>query len=388
MFHTASSRRQWRTCSPVSAASNASPRIPAGHPQTDAGGAVHHPNRIRIPTPRHRPTPITPYDKDRSTLVVTALAQRWVGEVATSVIYVHGAGSKPPSDDLKREWDQDLFSRDMGDQARMAYYADLLHDRPGVIGPDACTQEQALALFASEAISAAPPAPSTAAASATAIGADEEAPTELDLTGGLTDQGQEFALSLLISMAARATSSPVVSEAMAAELLPVPPSLRRKLLHELLRRLIPDADKYFFTDKKEPIRQRLREALDAVDGPVVVVSHSLGTVIAYDVLSEQRFADRPVPVLVTAGSPLGYTEIQDVIIKPLRVPRPVRLWANFADPLDVVTLDTGLSNDFVPATQIADVRVANPSPNHHAPCGYLRANQVRAIVGAAVSEPG
>jgi len=38
----------------------------------------------------------------------------------TAVIYVHGAGNKPPSADLKRQWDQDLFGADMGGRARMA----------------------------------------------------------------------------------------------------------------------------------------------------------------------------------------------------------------------------------------------------------------------------
>jgi hypothetical protein len=62
------------------------------------------------------------------------------GAVAT-VIYVHGAGNKPPSGDLKRSWDQDLFGRDMGQQTRMAYYADVLHAQPDAVGPDACTPE-------------------------------------------------------------------------------------------------------------------------------------------------------------------------------------------------------------------------------------------------------
>ena len=59
------------------------------------------------------------------------------------VVYVHGAGNKPPRDDLKRAWDLDLFGQDKGDQTRMAHYADLLHATPGSTGADACTQEQA-----------------------------------------------------------------------------------------------------------------------------------------------------------------------------------------------------------------------------------------------------
>src|SRR5918998_3363764 len=58
------------------------------------------------------------------------------GQVVT-VVYIHGAGNKPPGDELKRRWDQDLFGRDMGQRTRMAYYADVLHDRPETIGVDA-----------------------------------------------------------------------------------------------------------------------------------------------------------------------------------------------------------------------------------------------------------
>ena len=145
--------------------------------------------------------------------------------------------------------------------------------------------------------------------------------------------------------------------------------MRRLLLRQLLQQLIPDADAYFFTDKRQPIRDRLRQALNAVVGPVVVVGHSLGTVIAYDVLSEAEFAASVVPLLVTLGSPLGYTEIQDVVTRPLRLPAPVQLWVNFADPLDLVALDTNLADEFQGAPRIIDALVDNPSPNNHAACG-------------------
>jgi hypothetical protein len=120
---------------------------------------------------------------------------------------------------------------------------------------------------------------------------------------------------------------------------------------------------------------------------VVVVGHSLGTVIAYDVLSEAEFAASVVPLLVTLGSPLGYTEIQDVVTRPLRLPTPVQVWANFADPLDLVALDTSLADEFQGAPRIIDALVDNPSPNNHAACGYLRASRVRSTVTAAVATP-
>jgi hypothetical protein len=262
-----------------------------------------------------------------------------------TVICVHGAGNKPPPQDLKRAWDQDLFGRDMGPQTRMAHYADLLHANPAAIGADACTQGEVLAAL-------------VAAAGASEATASEEG----DLFAGLTPQGQRLALSLSLSMATQAASQPPTVPERLTEILPLPSSLRRLLLRQLLQRLIPDADAYFFTDRKEPIRQRVRQALDATAEPTVVISHSLGTVIAYDVLSEQQFAGRTVPLLVTLGSPLGYTEIQDVVTKPLRLPAPVQPWAIFADPLDVVTLDTSLEDEFQGTPRIIDALVNNPLP--------------------------
>jgi hypothetical protein len=284
-----------------------------------------------------------------------------------TVVYVHGAGNKPPADDLKRAWDLDLFGRDMGQRTRMAYFADLLHATPSATGADACTQEQALAALVLAA-SAAPAAPGEAPSRDAAA-----------LLAGLTPRGQQLALSLSMSIAAQAVSRPPTVEESLAAILPLPASLRRLLLRQLLQQLLPDADAYFFTDQRQPIQERLRQALNAVAGPVVVVGHSLGTVITYDVLSEAAFAASVVP--------LRYTEIQDVVTRPLRLPTPVQLWANFADPLDLVALDTTLGDEFQGAPRIIDALVDNPSPNNHAACGYLGASRVRSTVTAVVPAP-
>jgi pimeloyl-ACP methyl ester carboxylesterase len=292
-----------------------------------------------------------------------------------TVVYVHGAGNKPPADDLKRAWDLDLFGHDMGERTRMAYYADLLHATPSAIGADACTQEQALAALV------------LAAGAAEAVPGQAPSRDAAELLAELTPRGQQLALSLSMSIAAQAVSRPPTLEESLAAILPLPASLRRLLLRQLLQQLLPDADAYFFTDQHQPIQERLGQALNAAVGPVVVVGHSLGTVIAYDVLSEAAFAASAVPLLVTLGSPLGYTEIQDVVTRPLRLPTPVQLWANFADPLDLIALDTSLGDEFQGAPRIIDALVDNPSPNNHAACGYLRTSRVRSTVTAAVPTP-
>jgi hypothetical protein len=37
-------------------------------------------------------------------------------------------------------------------------------------------------------------------------------------------------------------------------------------------------------------------------------------------------------------------------------PSPVQLWANFADPLDLIALDTSLADEFQGAPRIIDAR--------------------------------
>ena len=164
--------------------------------------------------------------------------------------------------------------------------------------------------------------------------------------------------------------------------------MRELLLRELLRRLVPDAEAYFFDERKRArIQERMRTALTAVPGPAVVVSHSLGTVIAYDVLREPALANREIPLLVTMGSPLGYSEIQDRVRQPLQVPAPVGRWTNAADPGDVVAFDNTLNDDFRGGMALIDLTVDNVSPLNHAAFGYLRTPAVRTAVSAALMAP-
>ena len=43
---------------------------------------------------------------------------------ATTIVYVHGIGNKPPASVLKAQWDQALFEFDLGERSRMAYWVD------------------------------------------------------------------------------------------------------------------------------------------------------------------------------------------------------------------------------------------------------------------------
>ena len=43
---------------------------------------------------------------------------------ASTIIYVHGIGNKPPASILKAQWDRALFEFDLGERSRMAYWVD------------------------------------------------------------------------------------------------------------------------------------------------------------------------------------------------------------------------------------------------------------------------
>ena len=103
--------------------------------------------------------------------------------------------------------------------------------------------------------------------------------------------------------------------------------------------------------------------------PTVVVGHSLGSVVAYNVLrSDPRTLQ--VPIYITVGSPLGIRAIRDQL-RPLRPPA-AGSWYNAFDDRDVVALYPLDSGNFPIQPAIANYgRVKNETSNRHGISGYL-----------------
>src|SRR5690606_25891981 len=82
------------------------------------------------------------------------------------------------------------------------------------------------------------------------------------------------------------------------------------------------------------VRQRLLQHTDP-RRPLVVVAHSLGTVVSFEALHEYT---GPVALLVTLGSPLatGAAVLQRIRPAPPRTPEVVTRWLNFWDRDDIV----------------------------------------------------
>lgn len=82
------------------------------------------------------------------------------------------------------------------------------------------------------------------------------------------------------------------------------------------------------------VRARLLDGLDPAR-PLVVVSHSLGTVVAYEALHEYGGT---VPLWVTLGSPLalGAVVLDRLVPTPATCPNNVASWLNFWDRDDII----------------------------------------------------
>jgi pimeloyl-ACP methyl ester carboxylesterase len=134
-------------------------------------------------------------------------------------------------------------------------------------------------------------------------------------------------------------------------------------------------------------RARLAERLRAFRGHrILLVAHSMGSVIAYDVLRMLEREDPALKVehLVTAASPLGLAKVKlkfEAEHGTLRVPNNVSAWTNLADGEDVVAIMGALDADYATndaGLGIADRRVLNAyrrpdgEPNPHKSYGYLR----------------
>jgi pimeloyl-ACP methyl ester carboxylesterase len=136
---------------------------------------------------------------------------------------------------------------------------------------------------------------------------------------------------------------------------------------------------------RDTIEAGVRQALDGTDG-AVVVSHSLGTVVAYNLLRREAVPRGwQVPLLVTVGSPLGVTNISRTL-RPVSWPAPVGAWFNAYDPDDLVALHP-LTAPWFPVDGIDDYgKVDNPTSNQHGISGYLSDARVAATILEALDE--
>jgi hypothetical protein len=309
------------------------------------------------------------------------------------VTFIHGIANKPAPDVLHDLWLRSLAHDngvDLGAEgvtSSMVYWADVLYESPDTEGAYESAGE-----FESGA----------------AIPPKEDFAIDMSWRDKLTANEKKQVEALVQKLGFEAAGEddfapPVEEIGPEFERIPLPWWLKRRLMEALLR----DVHHYLFNTEHSPrpgetyrvqdeIRQRTVAALQegsARPGPHIVMSHSMGTVIAYDCL--KRVAGSPqVDALMTIGSPLGLDEIQD-LMKPewsrkdgFPADRVAGTWANIFDRLDPVAgFDPKLSNDYQRggAKVIADIHEPNWGKWRHNISKYLSGtdlrSQLRAMLG-------
>lgn len=136
------------------------------------------------------------------------------------------------------------------------------------------------------------------------------------------------------------------------------PSLLKVISDPALREVIAETERYFSQDDRigydirEVLKAPLRRAL-AEGRPVLVIGHSLGSVIAYDALWELTHEEHVTGKLdfLTMGSPLGLRFIQQRLRGAdregaARYPHLIHEWHNIAAIGDLISLDPELADNF------------------------------------------
>jgi subtilisin family serine protease len=344
---------------------------------------------------------------------------------ATTIVYVHGIGNKPPASVLKAQWDNALFGFDLGERSRMAYwvdrdrypvplddvslggdYADGSENAPtGELSPKEVraswnpkVEEDRMHAEIQDLVSASSPTtPATKdvrrlSSLARKMLGQSNLPDDQKFAALAADLRGAKGEHLRRIQAQRFGPSAV--QAQIFDFLPRP--MRQWLTRNVTRMFLRDVNDLFVDKVRgEAMRESVRERLRAGGAPFVVVAHSQGSMIAYCVLMEPEFRNLDIPLFVTIGSPLGITEVQDYIRdltgRPtLVVPPNVKRWVNVCDPLDPVALDKDISNDFgrnARGVKIENRVKFNPdSPRHpHSGTGYLCLEEVRQPVRETVN---
>jgi hypothetical protein len=293
------------------------------------------------------------------------------------VTFVHGIGNKPAADVLLEQWRVGLLDDDgvdldaLGVTCSLVYWADLLYPEP---------------------------APAEAAHESTTLELEASvSPSDADLSWLATASPEEqaFVARLARDLGLAAVTPDVVDADVVVpgsplEAVPLPPWLKQRLMRVLLR----DVHHYLYDASFSPrpgetfrirrdVRKRAVDALREMAGrprPHVVVGHSLGSVIAYDVLTGLDDLP-PVDGLLTVGSPLGLDDVQAGLAPPWTrddgfpsAALPAGTWVNIGDPLDPVCgFDREIGPDFrrEGEVRVRDVGVINHGSWRHSISKYL-----------------
>ena len=132
-----------------------------------------------------------------------------------------------------------------------------------------------------------------------------------------------------------------------------------RLLRGELKETAEETNRYFDNEDqvgseiREQLKRQLRPLL-ADGGKVMVIGHSMGSVITYDTLwalSQLEQLPGEVDIFLTLGSPLGMNYVQERLLGndnegKNKYPSNIKKWVNVAADGDLIALDRELNKDF------------------------------------------
>jgi hypothetical protein len=325
------------------------------------------------------------------------------------VVFIHGLAKKPPADKLLELWHWGI-SRDnprpdvfappnqginlgtKGVPSELNYYADVFYstDYDTDISSYYEAEGDAEAEIAADNLGPSEPPP---------VPPSSVTPAEQEF---LT----KFTAKLEANVAARPAMAAVTSPTVSEESLEIAGLLPAAWREAVIKKAAMEA--YYFLFNKEytrpdgerfMVRKELRDRLLAnlnsaanKAEKIVVISHSMGTMVAYDVLRNCPGCP-PVDTLITLGSPLGVKEVQTELkaagVRSVDFPTATtRRWINIYDPLDPICgADPMFSNDFVSVDgkRVEDISESNWSKWRHTITHYLAGTLLRKYLNEAIA---
>ena len=318
-----------------------------------------------------------------------------------AIVFVHGLARKPPPAQLQEIWlwglgrdnpmpgvfappNKGLQLADEGIVSRLNYYADVFYGAGYETDTRSYYEGNEDFEIASEALDRVEP--------------DLPTPTPQ------TPRERAFIAGFQAKLAAQMALLPSVAPALPPQgtldgtALEIASWLPDPVKQAVIRKAALEAY-YFLFDKeytrpdgerfrvREQLRARLLADLHAAReqaDTTVIISHSMGTMVAYDVLRNCPDCP-PVATLFTMGSPLGIQEVQDELkaegTRQVDFPAAkLGRWINLYDPLDPVCgASPRLGEDYLPVDghAVQDLKESNWGHWRHTVTHYLAGSLLR-----------
>ncbi len=262
-----------------------------------------------------------------------------------TIVFIHGLASKPPEADTHRLWkkafieniriDSKSIAKELEDKPEIfksAYWANAIPDHI----EDTTNYVSGLNTAVNKVIN---------------VRRREKNQMHIKSGGWMAANTKKFGLSIVNALGSALT-------------------IKDNVIEEYMREVrLYRNDQYIAEQIRQPLEDILTKAWDKKH-KVVLISHSMGTFIAYDVLwkfsrrSEEKYTkyrDKLVDYFITMGSPLGDDKLRDFMLierwkdapeakteedRQRLYPLNIKQWHNYSAYGDVVCHDSTLEDDF------------------------------------------